>query len=161
MLSKPVRRRPLLACFGRRGQEAVGSPPSKAPGSPLRILLAEDNPINAKITERVLQKGGYQVQTVVNGAEAVEAVAGGGFELVLMDCQMPVLDGFDATRAIRAGKQAASVVIIALTANAMKGDDVACRAAGMDDYLTKPFQPEQMYRLLEHWSHELRQRKVA
>ena len=105
----------------------------------LRVLLAEDNPVNALVLLRWLQKRACEVVHVQDGEAAVQAAAGGGFDLVLMDVQMPVLDGLEATRRIRAEEPPGTrQAVVALTANAMKGDDLNCLQAGMDAYLTKP-----------------------
>lgn len=107
---------------------------------PLRVLLADDNPVNAKLATILLERAGHEVRTVPDGAEAVQALAGGSYDLVLMDVQMPVMDGLEATRRIRALPDAhkARIPIVAITANAMRGDDATCFAAGMDGYVTKP-----------------------
>ena len=112
---------------------------------PLRVLLAEDNAINARLAQRLCEKLGHVVVHVTNGALAASAVEREPWDLVLMDMQMPVLDGLDATRRIRASESANGcrhVPIIALTASAMVGDEEVCLAAGMDGYLTKPLAPE-------------------
>jgi PAS domain S-box-containing protein len=104
-----------------------------------RVLLAEDNIVNQKVATRLLERLAYQVEVVADGLAAVSAWQTGKFDLIIMDCQMPRLDGYEATREIRRleqGKQ--RTPIVALTAHAMKGDEDKCRAAGMDDYLTKP-----------------------
>jgi signal transduction histidine kinase/ActR/RegA family two-component response regulator len=120
-------------------------------GSGKRILLAEDNVVNEKVATRFLQKLGYVVDAVVNGREAVDAWAKGGYDLVLMDCQMPVLDGYAATREIRARERNGErIPIVALTANAMPKDELECRQAGMDDHLAKPIDREELARCLEH-----------
>ena len=104
-----------------------------------RILLAEDNLVNQKVVVRLLEKLDYRVHIVADGAAALSAWQEGNFDLILMDCQMPIMDGYEATRAIRSlGDGKSRLPIVALTANAMKGDEEVCRAAGMDDYLTKP-----------------------
>jgi CheY-like chemotaxis protein len=107
---------------------------------PLRLLVADDNPINCRLAGIMLQKAGHSVTTVANGADAVAAVATEAFDAVLMDVQMPVMGGLEATRRIRAlaDPGRASLPIIAITANAMKGDDEDCYAAGMSGYVTKP-----------------------
>ena len=119
-------------------------------GAGKRILLAEDNVVNEKVATRFLQKLGYIVDAVGNGREAVDAWAKGGYDLVLMDCQMPVLDGYEATREIRAREGGSQrIPIVALTANAMKKDEMECRQAGMDDHLAKPLDRGALERCLD------------
>ena len=121
---------PIITRHALRAQRAL---------SGNRILLAEDNPVNQKVAVRLLEKLDYRVEVVADGRAAVAAWQGGNFDLILMDCQMPDMDGYAATREIRSleeGKR--HIPIVALTAHAMKGDEEKCRAAGMDDYLTKP-----------------------
>jgi CheY-like chemotaxis protein len=111
---------------------------------PLRILLAEDNTVNQQLALLLLESMGYRADVVSNGVEAVEAVNRVPYDLVLMDVQMPEMDGLEATRRIRAGGPSPQPRIVAMTANAMQGDREACLAAGMDDYLAKPIRPEQL-----------------
>ena len=104
-----------------------------------RILLAEDNVVNQKVACRTLEKLGYRVDVAQDGEAAVKAWESGRYDLILMDCQMPVLDGYAATREIRRRESAGRrIPIIALTAHAMKGADIVCKDAGMDEHLTKP-----------------------
>ena len=105
-----------------------------------RVLVAEDNKVNQLVARKILEKLGCQVDIVENGQQAVEAVAQGDYDLVLMDCQMPVMDGYEASQQIRLSEQSGieRIPIIALTANAMKGDRDKCLEAGMDEYVTKP-----------------------
>jgi signal transduction histidine kinase/CheY-like chemotaxis protein len=113
----------------------------------LRILLAEDNPVNQMVATKMLEKGGFACTVVADGRAAVEAVRAGNVDVVLMDCQMPVLDGFAAAREIRAWEResgVAPVSIVALTANAMQGDRERCLEAGMDDYLPKPIKANRL-----------------
>jgi TMAO reductase system sensor TorS len=118
-----------------------------------RVLLAEDNPVNRELAVAMLEAVDLEVVVAVDGREAVAQAAQGGIDLVLMDCQMPELDGFVATEAIRAAEAQAGarVPIVALTANAMEGDRERCLACGMDDYLSKPFKPAQLYAILARW----------
>jgi PAS domain S-box-containing protein len=116
---------------------------------PLRVLLAEDNPVNKKVALRLLERLGYTPEAVVNGSDAVRAVAEGDFDLVFMDVQMPELDGLEATRRIRATvPKERQPAIVALTANAIAGDAELCRAAGMDDYVSKPVTPEDIFNVI-------------
>jgi PAS domain S-box-containing protein len=116
------------------------------------VLLAEDNVVNQKVACRILEKLGYRVDVAADGKATFEAWQSGRYHLILMDCQMPVMDGYEATRKIReqeAGRR--HIPIIALTAHAMKGADNECRAAGMDDYLSKPIDKEQLEQALQRW----------
>jgi len=120
----------------------------------LPLLLAEDNPVNQKVASILLRKQGYKVEVVDNGAEALEALARQRYALVFMDVQMPVMDGYEAVRRIRAGESDIldpQVPIIALTAHAMKGDRQRCLDAGMDDYLAKPIDQKALVALLDHY----------
>ncbi len=117
------------------------------PEQTYRILVAEDFPVNAKLACKLLEKEGYRTDTAVNGKLALQAVATGRYDLVLMDCQMPEMDGLEATRRIRAGEAGdahADIAIVAMTANATKGDKEACLEAGMNDYVPKPVDRTQL-----------------
>ena len=160
-LTKPVRRSALLDCLAEvttNGQPSITAPsrdierPDERPERAGSILLAEDNAVNQSVGRRMLEVLGYDVDVVSNGAEAVAAVARGSYAAVLMDCQMPVLDGYEASKAIRHNENpGARVPIIAMTANAMEGDAERCLAAGMDDYLAKPVRTEQLRKTLDTW----------
>jgi CheY-like chemotaxis protein len=122
------------------------------PRSGGRVLVAEDNQVNQKVVVMILKKLGYSSDVAGNGREALNALEIGSYGVVLMDCQMPEMDGFEATRAIRAGgSDFAGIPIIALTANALGGEKERCLAAGMDDYLAKPIKAETLGRKLEIW----------
>jgi signal transduction histidine kinase/CheY-like chemotaxis protein len=119
---------------------------------PARILLAEDNDINRLIAVALLKDAGHQVEVAVDGRQAVEACLRGDFDLVLMDCQMPNLDGFEATREIRRREGAGRrLPIVALTASSLAGDREKCLEAGMDDHLGKPIDPELLNATLARW----------
>ena len=130
---------------------AVATPRDEFPAfDPRRILLAEDNPINQKVVLGFLHKWGQQVVVASDGRQAVQAVEREPFDLVLMDVQMPELDGYEATAAIRAWerKNGLHIPIVAMTAEAMKGDRERCLEASMDDYLTKPIDSAALYKLI-------------
>lgn len=137
--------RPALSLQRAVDGEPVGS------RSPLRILLVEDNPVNQTLAGRLLEKHGHAVTVAHNGREALAALSTKGFDAVLMDLQMPEMDGFTATAAIRAGEQgtARHLPIIAMTAHAMKGDEDRCLVSGMDAYLSKPIDAEKLLDLLQ------------
>jgi CheY-like chemotaxis protein len=117
--------------------------PGMAQRHPLRILLAEDNLVNQKLALRLLSQMGYTADVAVNGLKAIEAIQAQPYDLVLMDVQMPEMDGLEASRRITAKwKPDERPRIVAMTANAMQGDREACLAAGMDDYVTKPIRVE-------------------
>jgi CheY-like chemotaxis protein len=125
--------------------------PDMAARHPLRILLAEDNAVNQKLALRLLQQLGYRADLAANGAEALESVARQIYDVVLMDVQMPEMDGLEATRRIIARWPGdARPRIVAMTANAMRGDREMCLAAGMDDYITKPIRVPELVAALEN-----------
>ncbi|HYQ90939.1 MAG TPA: response regulator [Candidatus Competibacteraceae bacterium] len=162
-LSKPVRRSHLYDAItrimGTRSEEPVAAPVEPTgPSLPLRVrewvLLAEDNPINQQVAVQMLQRLGYKVKAVENGQAVLDALAQGEYGAILMDCQMPVMDGFTATRAIRRQETDSGqprIPIIALTASTMQGDRERCLAAGMDDFLSKPFKRDQLKAVLQRW----------
>ncbi len=119
----------------------------------LRVLVAEDNVVNQKIVLKILSKLGHSADAVANGLEAVQANQRMAYDMILMDCQMPDMDGYQATAEIRKlESKEGHVPIIALTANAMAGDREKCLDAGMDDFLTKPIQPKLLTETLNKWA---------
>jgi CheY-like chemotaxis protein len=119
----------------------------------VRVLVAEDNLINQKVTVHLLKKMGCLADVVGDGAAALEALRLARYDLVFMDCQMPVMDGYAATGKIRSLEgEARTTPIIAMTANAMEGDRERCLAAGMDDYVSKPVSSDEIRRVLGRWS---------
>ncbi|MCC6540178.1 MAG: response regulator [Bryobacterales bacterium] len=140
--------RAAVAAAGDTAPETVSAPPSAPPARP--VLIAEDNLVNQKVALRLLATLGFEAEIAANGAEALAALGRAQYALVLMDCQMPEMDGFEATRRIRASGSA--IPIIAMTANAMKGDRELCLEAGMDDYLTKPISLAALDAALKQWS---------
>jgi len=121
---------------------------------PLNILIAEDNLINQQVIIHILGKLGYETTVVENGLEAVEAINAGCYDLVLMDMQMPEMDGLEATEIIRRNPEK-QPVIIALTANTMQDDEEKCIRAGMNDYLAKPIKLEELVHKLEKWARQI------
>jgi CheY-like chemotaxis protein len=120
-----------------------------------RVLVVEDNAVNQLVVLGYLKHYPVEVTAVFNGQEAIEQLARGCFHLVLMDCSMPVMDGYEATRRIRASEVGLAVhlPIVAVTANASLEDEAQCRAVGMDDYVAKPLQRETTFRVLDQWLH--------
>ena len=159
-LTKPVKQSALFdaivnAVAGRQRIRRFEHPKPSAPPflrTDVRVLVAEDNPVNQKLAIRQLKKLGIYADPVFNGVEAIEALERIPYDLVLMDCQMPEMDGYEATRRIRAreGHQKHTPVI-ALTANALQGDRERCLDAGMDDYLSKPVSESDLAHALERW----------
>ncbi|MBK8232897.1 MAG: response regulator [Candidatus Eisenbacteria bacterium] len=160
-IAKPILPRNLAqAVTEALGQAAVGKAPRSARSSTgergsalgsLRVLLAEDNPVNQRLAEKLLNHAGHQVITADNGKAAVDAWETGDFDLILMDWQMPVMGGLEATRRIRELEQerGGHVPIVALTANVLQGDRDRCLAAGMDDYVGKPIDREQLFAVID------------
>ena len=160
-LLKPVSQRNLRECLSRvmsvdgavwheRTQPIVMAGRMDGIFDHRLILLAEDNLVNQKVGRQTLAKIGYKVDVVSNGAEAISAWETGRYHIILMDCQMPVMDGYQATREIRLRERGAShIPIIALTADAMQGTEQLCREAGMDDYLTKPLDRTRLSKALD------------
>ncbi len=142
-----------LARAGSEGTAAVASPIPAAAARRGRVLVAEDNPVNQKVTVRMLHHLGFDAEIAETGEDAVEAARAKRFDLILMDGQMPVMDGFAATALIRGFEgPVRRTPIVALTASAMRGDRERYLDAGMDDYLAKPITPEQLKAVLERWA---------
>ncbi|MEO8125550.1 MAG: response regulator [Bryobacteraceae bacterium] len=155
-LVKPVTRANLLKAI----LNVMGGKPqltrthaAAAPGEPLRILLAEDNPVNQKVARALLETQGHSVVVASNGLEALEVFRPEAFDVILMDVQMPGMNGYDATRAIREPENGTGrhIPIVAMTAHAMKGDRENCLNAGMDDYITKPIHLKELIAVLDRW----------
>jgi PAS domain S-box-containing protein len=159
-LTTPFREAHLRECLARVAADSAGAregPIAQAaaqarPGRGARILLVEDNPTNQLVGVKVLEKLGHQVDVAANGEEAVAAIGKLRYDLVLMDCHMPVMDGYEATREIRRTEgQGPRLPIIAMTASALREDRDKCLEAGMDDYLSKPVEPARLEAMIEHW----------
>jgi signal transduction histidine kinase/DNA-binding response OmpR family regulator len=156
-LIKPLSRFELLDAVASTLRSDQGQPDSSAlirevtlkADRPLTILLAEDNVVNQHVAQAILQERGHEVVVADNGLEAVEAVQEREYDVVLMDIQMPILDGYGATERIRAMPHLADLPIIALTAHAMAEDRAAALAAGMNQFLTKPFRPDELFAVVE------------
>jgi len=162
VLAKPVTRRSLLAALERDGAPSEVSPDAareaRAVPTPIepiqkRILVAEDNLVNQEVTVGLLRLFGCEVDAVANGAQVMVAMQTRRYDAVLMDCQMPEMDGFQATAAVRAQEVGGErrIPIIALTANAISGDRERCLEAGMDDYLSKPFTRAELQQVISRW----------
>lgn len=166
-LLKPVKRDRLIATVARilgkepEAKPAVGDPTRATPLSPLRILVAEDNVANQKVLLFQMKRLGYQADVAANGLEALEAVRRAPYDVVLMDCQMPEMEGYEATRRIREMERAKGtpdfrrIRIVALTASAMQGDRERCIAAGMDDYLSKPLRIDKLREILDREARQI------
>jgi len=171
LLTKPVRRsrlqRTLLAALGPDAEINAGAnvpaverlPHCSAAG---RVLVVEDNVVNQRLAKVLIERLGYEVDLAANGEEAVTQLARRSYDLALMDCQMPVLDGFEATRQVRRlDAPACRTPIVAMTASAMDGDREQCLNSGMDDYLTKPLDLEKLKTAIERWTLASRQSRNA
>jgi CheY-like chemotaxis protein/HPt (histidine-containing phosphotransfer) domain-containing protein len=161
-MTKPVRRtrlrNALLEALGiqtQRDQRPRELDGAGTASSPL-VLVAEDNDVNQILAARMLERRGYRSEVVNNGRQAVEALETGSFDAVLMDCQMPGLSGYDATRELRRRERGHDrTPVIAMTANALLGDREDCLACGMDDYIAKPLKPDELDRVLQRWAPRL------
>lgn len=163
-LTKPLKQSQLFDCLAELCDSSTAQPPytaqSASPPPVARpveqagcLLLVEDNPVNQKLAMMQLKKLGFTAHTANNGHEALAALQSNRYDLILMDCQMPEMDGYEATGAIRAleAQSGGHIPIIAMTANAMAGDRERCIAAGMDDYLSKPVGMEQLRIKIQRW----------
>ncbi|MFK0094910.1 response regulator [Pseudomonas sp. NPDC090592] len=155
-LARPLARNALYQTLrrtlqGHEPEHPLANPAITLEAGRARILLVEDNPVNQLVAKGMLAKLGCQVQLATQGAEALELLQQDEFDLVLMDCNMPVMDGYEASRRIRQSGRWPDLPIVALTANAMPEERERCRAAGMNDYLAKPFRREELLALVDHW----------
>lgn len=155
-LARPLTRGTLYQTLHRvlQGHDAehpLATPPTATAKGRARILLVEDNPVNQLVAKGMLAKLGCQVELATQGVEALARLEEQAFDLVLMDCNMPVMDGYEATRRIRERGRWPGLPIVALTANAMPEERERCRAAGMDDYLAKPFRREDLLTVVDRW----------
>jgi two-component system sensor histidine kinase/response regulator len=159
-LHRPLRRRVLAAAV----RELLGTEPAGVAGdvAPIhlvgrggvRVLVAEDNPVNQRVVRLQLERLGHTVRMVADGREALDAIATSAFDLLFLDCQMPILDGFETARAVRGLEERESarrLPIVALTANALQEERDRCLAAGMDDYLAKPVSEQDLERMIDRW----------
>ncbi len=171
VLNKPVKQRLLLDAIlnqiRNKDGEAANKPQTVHKLSenfskryPLKILIAEDNPVNQKWTIKILTKLGYQPELANNGKQVLDIVSNRQYDLILMDVQMPEMDGLEATRMIRLCLDA-QPVIIAMTANVMQGDRQDCIQSGMDDYISKPVELNELVGMLEKWALLIREKKQA
>ena len=164
-LTKPIRQSQLLDALAEALVDEGPAPPRQPSGiitrhslgersaRSVRILLVEDNPVNQKVALRLLERAGHRVDAVGNGIEALAALEKVPYDLVLMDVQMPEMDGYEATRILRAREAGGRrLPIVAMTAHAMKGDREHCLDAGMDDYVSKPIQPKELLSVIDRWA---------
>jgi CheY-like chemotaxis protein len=154
VVTRPIRQRDLLDAIGPRAQRAVESAGAgDAMLGPARVLLVEDSLVNQKVALSMLRRIGCRTDVASDGVEALERLAATAYDLVLMDGQMPRMDGFAATRALRERERlmGGHVPVVAMTAHAMQGDRERCFAAGMDDYVTKPVNRDCLTTVLSRW----------
>jgi CheY-like chemotaxis protein len=140
--------------FAEPSADGATELPAALPAPRRRVLLAEDNHVNQTVARQMLERLGCAVDCVENGRAALNALERQRYDLVFMDCQMPEMDGYEATRRLRAreAEQGGHVIVLALTANAMEGDRERCLASGMDDHLTKPLKLRVLADTLERWT---------
>jgi CheY-like chemotaxis protein len=158
-LARPARRQAVIDAIANsatprsRPPRLAAQPSNSSPVRPLKILLAEDVDVNATIASRFIERLGHQVEVATNGLHALELLESGNFDLVLMDIEMPEMDGLEATRRIRESSppDQPPIPVIAMTAHAVGEIQQKCRAAGMDDYISKPLEPERLQRVLEQY----------
>jgi len=164
-LNKPIKRAKLREGLVRLGclRPCVDDVKAVLPGTPermrlergpsARVLVAEDNPVNQKVTVKMLERLGHQAEVVADGASAIEAFSTKSYDLVLMDCSMPIVDGYEAARQISElqGDDGPRTPVIAMTAHALEEDRERCLQAGMDDYLPKPVRPDELALMLDRW----------
>jgi CheY-like chemotaxis protein len=169
-LTKPVKQSELLSSICAVLARAT-TPPGSTPAKPdlvtrhsmasqrqssLRVMVVDDNEVNWLVAQRFLTKAGYLADVATDGQEALAAAAEQPYDIILMDCQMPVMDGYDATRALRLREGTGHhTIIIAMTAAVMSKDEEACRAAGMDDFLSKPLQFDVLQKTMERWAQQV------
>ncbi|NWO05464.1 MAG: response regulator [Alteromonadaceae bacterium] len=159
VLALPLRRGELFQCLRNAlgeantsgGSNITTTPAAEPQQTGLDILLVEDNQVNQLVASGILKKLGHRVGHAENGKRALEALQSQHYDLVLMDCQMPVMDGYQATRALRGDPRWQSLPVIAVTGNVMEGDRQACLNAGMDDYITKPYNRDQLEAVIARW----------
>ncbi|MBU2955466.1 hybrid sensor histidine kinase/response regulator [Marinobacter sp. F3R08] len=159
-LSLPLRRHELLRCLGRAAGLVTRDNEFQTPTkqtrqtsleSPLKILLVEDNQVNQLVASNLLKNLGHRTDHAENGLQALQALEQTHYDLVLMDCQMPVMDGYKATQKIRQNPEWKDLPIIAVTANVMQGDREDCLASGMNDYVTKPYRRDELRAVIDRW----------
>jgi len=159
ILALPLRRSDLMNCLLNAAGLNLPHPDKPdyelkhaAQKRQLRILLVEDNQVNQLVASSLLKKLGHRVEHAENGQRALEALRNRRYDLILMDCQMPVMDGYEATRAIRNNPEWQNLPVIAVTANVMQGDREDCLASGMNDYITKPYRREDLKAVIRRWT---------